>query len=95
MKNIKSRNIISLILATISSLTMVATSCTNSVTPTTSTTGSLPTISEDVSWQIEDTIVAATVTRPDDKSVHPAVVISITLLPVPRIDWYPQSIFPY
>ena len=86
MKNIKSRNVISLILATISSLTMVATSCTNSATPTTSTPGNLPTISEDVSWQMGDTIVAATVTRPDDKFVHPAVVLVAGSGPTDR-DW--------
>jgi pimeloyl-ACP methyl ester carboxylesterase len=86
MKNIKSRNIIGLILATISPLIMVVTSCTNSAIPTTSTSGSLPIISEYVSWQIGDTIVAATVTRPDDKAVHPAVVLVAGSGPTDR-DW--------
>lgn len=86
MKNMKSRNIIGLILATVSPLIMVATSCTNPATPTTSTPGSLPTISEDVSWQMGNTIVAATVTRPDDKSVHPAVVLVAGSGPTDR-DW--------
>jgi hypothetical protein len=74
MKNIKTKNIISPILATVSPLIMVATSCTNSAIRTRSTPGSLPTISEDVSWQMGDTIGTATVIRPDDKAVHPAVV---------------------
>lgn len=86
MKNIKSGNILGLILATISSLTIVATSCTNSATPTTFTPGNLPPISEDVSWQIGDTIVAATVTRPNDKFVHPAVVLVAGSGPTDR-DW--------
>ena len=86
MKNIKSRNIINLIIGTISSLTIVLTSCTNTATPTTSTSGNLPTISEDVSWQMGDTIVAATVTRPDDKAVHPAVVLVAGSGPTDR-DW--------
>jgi pimeloyl-ACP methyl ester carboxylesterase len=65
---------------------MVATSCTNLATPTKSTSGNLPTISENVSWQIGDTVVAATVTRPDDRSVHPAVVLVAGSGPTDR-DW--------
>lgn len=85
MKNIKSRSIISLILATVSPLMMVATSC-NTVAPNASNPGSLPIISENVSWQIGDTVVAATITRPDDKSVHPAVVFVAGSGPTDR-DW--------
>ncbi len=43
-------------------------------------------ISEDVSWQIGDTVVAATITRPDDKDVHPAVVFVAGSGPTDR-DW--------
>jgi pimeloyl-ACP methyl ester carboxylesterase len=81
----KSRNIVSLILATVSPF-MAATSCDNQATPGKSPSDSLPTISENVSWQIGDTIVAATISRPDDKSVHPAVVFVAGSGPTDR-DW--------
>ncbi len=42
---------------------------TPSVSPTPA-----PPVSEEVSWQMGNTTVAATITRPDDKAVHPAVV---------------------
>ncbi len=86
MGKMKSSKIIGPILATVSPLVVLATSCTNPVTPTTSTPGSLPTISENVTWQMGDTVVAATVTRPDDKSAHPAVVLVAGSGPTDR-DW--------
>jgi pimeloyl-ACP methyl ester carboxylesterase len=46
----------------------------------------LPVSSEDVSWQIGDTIVAATITRPNDKGVHPAIVFISGSGPTDR-DW--------
>lgn len=44
------------------------------------------TINEDVSWQIGETVVAATITRPDDQSIHPAVVFVAGSGPTDR-DW--------
>jgi uncharacterized protein len=43
-------------------------------------------INEDVSWQIGETSVAATITRPDDQVVHPAVVFVAGSGPTDR-DW--------
>ena len=43
-------------------------------------------ISEDVSWQIGDTVVAATITRPDDPGLHPAIVFVAGSGPTDR-DW--------
>jgi len=45
-----------------------------------------PIINEDVNWQIGETIVAATITRPNDQSVHPAVVFVAGSGPTDR-DW--------
>ena len=45
-----------------------------------------PIINEEVSWQIGETVVAATITRPDDQSVHPAVVFVAGSGPTDR-DW--------
>lgn len=46
----------------------------------------LPTVSDEVSWQMGDTVVAATITRPDDKLIHPAVVLVAGSGPTDR-DW--------
>jgi pimeloyl-ACP methyl ester carboxylesterase len=46
----------------------------------------LPVISEDISWQIDDTVVTATITRPDDSSIHAAVVFVAGSGPTDR-DW--------
>jgi hypothetical protein len=46
----------------------------------------LSVVSEDVSWQIGDTPVAATITRPDDNDIHPAVVFVPGSGPTDR-DW--------
>jgi pimeloyl-ACP methyl ester carboxylesterase len=46
----------------------------------------LPVISEEVSWNIGETVVAATITRPDDNGVHPAVVLVPGSGPTDR-DW--------
>jgi pimeloyl-ACP methyl ester carboxylesterase len=43
-------------------------------------------VSEEVNWNIEDTVVAATITRPDDKAVHPAIVFVAGSGPTDR-DW--------
>ena len=43
-------------------------------------------INEDISWQIEETVVAGTITRPDDQAVHPAVVFVAGSGPTDR-DW--------
>jgi len=45
-----------------------------------------PTISEEVFWKVGDTIVAATITRPDDEAIHPAVVFVAGSGPTDR-DW--------
>jgi uncharacterized protein len=45
-----------------------------------------PIINEEVSWQIGEAIVAATITRPDDQYVHPAVVFVAGSGPTDR-DW--------
>jgi pimeloyl-ACP methyl ester carboxylesterase len=47
---------------------------------------SLQIVSENVSWAIEDTEVLATVTRPDDKKVHPGIVFIAGSGPTDR-DW--------
>ena len=58
-----------------------------SATPTASTSpAQVQIISEEVSWNIEDTVVAATITRPDDAGVHPAVVFVAGSGPTDR-DW--------
>ena len=41
--------------------------------PPASPTPTVP-VSEDISWQMDDTTVTATITRPDDSDVHPAMV---------------------
>ncbi len=46
----------------------------------------LAVISEEVSWQMGETIVAATITRPDDKDIHPAIVFVAGSGPTDR-DW--------
>jgi uncharacterized protein len=43
-------------------------------------------VSEDVSWNIGNTVVAATITRPDDNGVHPAIVFVPGSGPTNR-DW--------
>jgi pimeloyl-ACP methyl ester carboxylesterase len=43
-------------------------------------------MSENVSWQMGETVVAATITRPDDKNVHPAIVFVAGSGPTDR-DW--------
>jgi uncharacterized protein len=45
-----------------------------------------PIINENVGWQIGETAVAATITRPDDQVVHPAVVFVAGSGPTDR-DW--------
>jgi uncharacterized protein len=65
------------------------TGCGGSVsTGTTSTPPAVPPaiVSENVSWAIDDTGVLATVTRPDDKKVHPAIVFIAGSGPTDR-DW--------
>jgi len=54
-------------------------------TETTSLTP-LPIVSENVSWQMDETVVAATITRPDDDDIHPAVVFVAGSGPTDR-DW--------
>ncbi|MDD5703375.1 MAG: hypothetical protein PHU23_15180, partial [Dehalococcoidales bacterium] len=49
-------------------------------------------IDEEVAWKIEDTIVAATITRPDDQAVHPAIVFVAGSGPTDR-DWNSPLIF--
>jgi pimeloyl-ACP methyl ester carboxylesterase len=46
----------------------------------------LPTVSEDITWQIKDTVAAATITRPDDEDIHPAIVFVAGSGPTDR-DW--------
>ena len=46
----------------------------------------LPTISENIIWQMEDTVVAATITRPADDDIHPAIVFVAGSGPTDR-DW--------
>jgi uncharacterized protein len=46
----------------------------------------LPIESENVSWQMGDTEVAATLTRPDDHNIHPAIVFVAGSGPTDR-DW--------
>ena len=61
--------------------------CASSDTPNTSTSPTpLQAVSENVSWQMGDTMVAATITRPDDKKVHPAIVFVAGSGPTDR-DW--------
>ena len=43
-------------------------------------------ISEEVNWPIGDTVVSATVTRPDDQNIHPAIVFVAGSGPTDR-DW--------
>ena len=52
---------------------------TNSLSP-------LPIISENVSWQMDETVVAATITRPDAEGIHPAIVFVAGSGPTDR-DW--------
>jgi uncharacterized protein len=61
---------------------------TTSSTGTTSTPPVAPLriVSENVSWTIEDTEVLATVTRPDDKKVHPGIAFIAGSGPTDR-DW--------
>lgn len=58
---------------------------TQSPTPTTSPTPSEP-VSEDITWKIEDTTVSATITRPADNGVHPAIVFVAGSGPTDK-DW--------
>lgn len=61
---------------------------TGTLTPSPSPTVPDPvkTVSEEVSWPIGETTVAATITRPDDQKVHPAIVFVPGSGPTDR-DW--------
>jgi pimeloyl-ACP methyl ester carboxylesterase len=54
--------------------------------PTPSISATVQTVSEEVSWPLEDTVVAATIMRPDDKLVHPGMVFVAGSGPTDR-DW--------
>ncbi|MDD4860122.1 MAG: hypothetical protein PHR56_07990 [Dehalococcoidales bacterium] len=54
--------------------------------PSTNTPASTKTVSENITWQMDETVVAATITRPDDKAVHPAIVFVAGSGPTDR-DW--------
>jgi uncharacterized protein len=83
------------VILTIILLPALVLGCNSAETVTTTTTTSptltpTPTpiepISEEVSWAIGDTVVAATITRPNDKAVHPAIVFIPGSGPTDR-DW--------
>jgi uncharacterized protein len=89
---IKTGAIISILL--LGSLTIIGCGPVNSTSPGPSnpTASSPPSptsiepVSEEVSWKVEDTTVTATITRPNDKAVHPAIVFVAGSGPTDR-DW--------
>jgi pimeloyl-ACP methyl ester carboxylesterase len=85
MKSLVRRLGIVLSIAAATPALLVACSSGDATKPSASPTP-FPTVSENVTWQIEDTTVAATVTRPDDKKVHPAIVFVAGSGPTDR-DW--------
>jgi len=76
---------VALSIATMTPALLVACSSGDTANPSATATP-FPTVSENVTWQMEDTTVAATVTRPDDKKVHPAIVFVAGSGPTDR-DW--------
>jgi uncharacterized protein len=83
-----------LLLVVLGSSLALGCSSAGSPTPTISTPTSTPSItpaaiqpiSEEVSWTMGDTVVAATVTRPNDTNKHPAIVFVAGSGPTDR-DW--------
>jgi pimeloyl-ACP methyl ester carboxylesterase len=68
------------------SLAVIGCGAETSVTPTPTPPTPVEPISEEVNWTIEDTIVAATITRPNDTKVHPGIVFVAGSGPTDR-DW--------
>ncbi|MDD8014459.1 MAG: alpha/beta fold hydrolase [Acidobacteriota bacterium] len=85
----KVKGIVNLVLAMLWLSATVLIGGTNSTTLSyalTSIPSPAPTVSEEVSWKMGDTLVAATITRPDDEAIHPAVVFVAGSGPTDR-DW--------
>lgn len=85
MNSILRRLGIVLSIATVAPSLVVACS-SGETTKTAASPTPFQTISENVTWQIADTTMAATITRPDDKKAHPAVVFVAGSGPTDR-DW--------
>ena len=64
----------------------VMVACATNSNETSSSPTPVRVVSENVTWQIDNTIVAATITRPDDSKVHPAIVFVPGSGPTDR-DW--------
>jgi pimeloyl-ACP methyl ester carboxylesterase len=71
--------------ATETSISTPSTTTSPAVTPS-SKPAPIEPVSEDINWSIGDTVVAATITRPDDAKVHPAIVFIPGSGPTDR-DW--------